>query len=154
MNLRPYTPADLPAMVALDDICFEAPFRFSRASMRSFAQAKNACTVIAESGTELAGFCILHVERSRRRDIGYIVTLDVAPAHRRQGLATRLMHAVEQMAIADGCKSLVLHVHTQNRSAILFYERLGFNYSDTVPAFYGEDLDALLLHKPLPEPAD
>jgi ribosomal-protein-alanine N-acetyltransferase len=138
-------------MVALDDICFEAPFRFSRASMRAFAQAKNACTVIAESNAELAGFCILHVERSRRRDIGYIVTLDVAPTHRRQGLATQLMHAVEQMAIADGCKSLALHAHTENTSALHFYERLGFAYSDAIPAFYSEGLDALLLHKPLPE---
>jgi ribosomal-protein-alanine N-acetyltransferase len=154
MNLRPYTPSDLNAMVALDDICFEAPFRFSRASMRSFAQAKNACTVVAESEGTLAGFCILHVERSRRRDLGYIVTLDVAPIHRRKGLARKLMQAAEQMAIADGCTSLVLHVHIANEPALHFYNSLGFAYTDTIPAFYGEGLDALLLHRALPEFAD
>jgi len=139
-------------MVALDDLCFEPPFRFSRASMKSFAEAKNACVVVAESGddlAELAGFCILHVERSRRKMIGYIVTLDVSAGYRRQGLATELMEAAERLALADGCKSLALHVYTENAAAIAFYQRLGFAYSHTVGSFYAEGLDALVFLKPL-----
>jgi ribosomal-protein-alanine N-acetyltransferase len=136
-------------MVALDDVCFVAPFRFSRSSMKSFAEAKNACVVVASSGEELAGFCILHVERSRRRTVGYVVTLDVAPEHRRLGLATGLMQAVERLAVADECSALLLHVHTENAAAISFYERLGFATLHIVEAFYGEGLDALAMHKPL-----
>ncbi len=134
-------------MVALDDACFAAPFRFSRASMRSFAEAKNACVVVAASGEAVAGFCILHVERSRRRTVGYVVTLDVAPEHRRQGLATDLMQAVERLAAADGCSAMLLHVHTENAAAISFYERVGFATLHTVQAFYGDGLDALAMHK-------
>jgi ribosomal-protein-alanine N-acetyltransferase len=136
-------------MVALDNECFNEPFRFSSASMRSFAEAKKACVVVAEAGGQLAAFCILHVERSRRREIGYIVTLDVDPAFRRQGLASQCMHAVEQMAAADGCKTLALHVYVKNNVAISFYETLGFMYADTITDFYEEGLDALLLQKPL-----
>jgi ribosomal-protein-alanine N-acetyltransferase len=136
-------------MVALDDVCFAAPFRFSRASMKSFAEAKNACVVVAESGEGLAGFCILHVERSRRRTVGYVVTLDVAPGFRRQGLATELMQAVERMAVADECSAMLLHVYAENAAAISFYERLGFATLHTVEAFYGDGLDALAMHKAL-----
>jgi ribosomal-protein-alanine N-acetyltransferase len=136
-------------MVALDDVCFAAPFRFSRASMRSFAEAKNACVIIATSGEDLAGFCILHVERSRRRRVGYVVTLDVAPGHRRQGLATELMQAAERMAVADECSAMLLHVYAENAAAISFYERLGFATLHTVEAFYGDGLDALAMHKAL-----
>jgi ribosomal-protein-alanine N-acetyltransferase len=149
LNLRPYTSADLDTMVALDDVCFAAPFRFSRASMKSFAEAKNACVVVAESGESLAGFCILHVERSRRRTVGYVVTLDVAPEHRRRGLATELMQAVERLAIADECSTMRLHVSAANGAAMSFYERLGFATMHTVESFYGDGLDALAMHKPI-----
>ena len=136
-------------MVALDDVCFAEPFRFSRASMRSFAQAKNACVVIAETDNDLAGFCILHVEQSRRRFIGYIVTLDVAPTHRRQGLATQLMSAVERMAADDGCDRVTLHVFSENAAAISFYDRSGYSITGPEPEFYGAGLDALVMTKPL-----
>jgi ribosomal-protein-alanine N-acetyltransferase len=149
LNLRPYTLGDLDAMVALDDVCFAAPFRFSRASMRSFAEAKNACVVVAASGEELAGFCILHVERSRRRTVGYVVTLDVAPQYRRQGLATELMQAVERLALADECSAMLLHVYVENAAALSFYERLGFATLHTAESLYGDGLDALAMHRSL-----
>jgi ribosomal-protein-alanine N-acetyltransferase len=147
LNLRPYTPADLDAMVALDDACFEKPFRFSRSSMRSFATAKNACSLLAEEDGQLAGFCILHVETSRRRLVGYIVTLDVAPAYRRQGVATELMQAVERVAVAEECSAMLLYVYAENLAAISFYRGLGFATLHTVEGFYGEGLDALVMHK-------
>jgi ribosomal-protein-alanine N-acetyltransferase len=117
--------------------------------MKSFAEAKNACVVVAASGDELAGFCILHVERSRRRTVGYVVTLDVAPEQRRQELATKLMRAIERFALADECSALLLHVYQENAAAISFYERLGFVTLHAVEGFYGDGLDALVMHKPL-----
>jgi ribosomal-protein-alanine N-acetyltransferase len=166
MNLRPYTPADIDALVALDDLCFEPPFRFSRTSMCRFAEAPNATTLLAEVQTEippqpvlLAGFAILHIESapegaidSRSDPIGYIVTLDVAPTHRRQGLATTLMQALERTAVAAGCAALVLHVHTGNAAAIRFYHRLGFQLHHTEPGFYGRGLNAEVFFKTLPPP--
>jgi [ribosomal protein S18]-alanine N-acetyltransferase len=137
-------------MVALDDECFEAPFRFSRSAMKRFAEAKNACVVVADSGGELAGFCIVHIERSRRKLVGYVVTLDVASAYRRRGIARRLMEAVARLAAGDDCKILALHVHIGNAAAIGFYERMGFEAVGSVEAFYGPGLDALMMRAMLP----
>jgi ribosomal-protein-alanine N-acetyltransferase len=136
-------------MVAVDDVCFEAPFRFSRASMKSFATAKNACTLLAEDDGQLAGFCILHVETSRRRLVGYVVTLDVAPAYRRRGVATELMRGVERMAVAEDCSAMQLHVYAENAAAIAFYERLGFERLYDEEGFYGAGLDAVVMHRRL-----
>ncbi len=136
-------------MVALDDACFEEPFRFSRSSMKSFAEAKNACTLLAEDEGRLAGFCILHVEMSRRRVVGYLVTLDVAAAYRRQGVATELMQAVERMALADECSAVMLHVYAKSEGAISFYRGLGFVMLYVEEGFYGDGLDALVMHKGL-----
>ena len=60
--LRGYRDDDLDAMFRLDEVCFEAPFRFSRAAMRRFAKARRARVAIAELDGELVGFCIVHVE--------------------------------------------------------------------------------------------
>src|SRR4051812_17029259 len=99
-------------MYALDITCFDPAFRFSRRAMRAFAEAKNAVTVVAEAGSELVAFSIAQVEEQ----ISYVVTLDVSPAWRRQGLAQSLMSELESRARETGALSMSLHVHSRNES--------------------------------------
>jgi len=150
MKLRPYLSSDLDALVELDNLCFEPPFRFPRAAMRGFLLAANAQTVVAETPERtVAGFCILHVERSKRGPLGYIVTLDVAPEHRRQGLAGELMQRAEDQSSEAGCAAVLLHVFPGNAAAIRFYERRGYVLCHPVADFYGPGSDALVYRKPL-----
>lgn len=149
MNLRAYKPADLDAMHALDVVCFARPFRFSRSAMKRFAEANKARVVIAEIDGTLAGFCILHIEPAADARAGYIVTLDVAPSHRRTGIARAIMQEVERQAIDAGCALIMLHVFTANAEAIAFYERLGFDVSHREADFYGAGRAALVYVKRL-----
>ena len=145
--LRGYRDGDLDAMFRLDEVCFETPFRFSRASMRRFAEARRARVVIAELDGELVGFCIVHVETVERESVGYVVTLDVAPEYRRGGLATRLMERAEAEAREAGCSSMALHVFTGNEAAIRFYERMGYAFWARDEDFYGVGVDGLVYRK-------
>ena len=147
--LRGYRDDDLDAMFRLDEVCFEAPFRFSRAAMRRFAEARRARVVIAELDGELVGFCIVHVETVEQESVGYVVTLDVAPEHRRIGLAARLMERAEAEAREAGCSSMALHVFTGNEAAIRFYERMGYAFWSKDMSFYGVGVDALVYRKAL-----
>ena len=62
--LRDYRPDDLEAIFRLDEACFAEEFRFDRESMREFAEARDAITVVAERVCgEIVGFVIVHVER-------------------------------------------------------------------------------------------
>jgi ribosomal protein S18 acetylase RimI-like enzyme len=79
--------------------------------------------------------------------VGYIVTLDVAPAYRRRGVATELMRAVERVAVAEECSAMMLHVYAANLGAISFYRGLGYSTLHAVEGFYGDGLDALVMHK-------
>ena len=151
---RGYAASDLEAMYRLDKACFAGPFRFSRSAMRQFAQAKNALVVLAESAEQIAGFCIVHVERLQDCKAGYVVTLDVAEDCRRMGLGGQLMQRVERSAQDAGCSTMLLHVFCGNEGAIRFYERNGYERSAAVPAFYGRGergltLDAWLYRKNL-----
>jgi [ribosomal protein S18]-alanine N-acetyltransferase len=136
--LRDYRSSDLEAMFQLDEVCFAAEFRFDRASMLVFAEARNALVVVAEDpGSEVVGFVIAHLEPVATGQRGYIVTLDVAESRRRQRLAERLMREAEARAAAAGALWMELHVFTGNEGAIRFYERLGYVRIGVRSRFYG-----------------
>jgi ribosomal-protein-alanine N-acetyltransferase len=134
-------------MHALDVVCFEKPFRFSRAAMSRFAEAANARVTIAEDEGELVGFVILHIEAAEAGRVGYIVTLDVSPGRRRRGIAGRLIQEAERQAQREGCLALLLHVFTGNEPAIHFYASHGFVRSHREEKFYGPKIDAWVFHK-------
>lgn len=151
MRLREYTSDDLRTLFALDEVCFEPPFRFSERAMKQFAEARNALTVVAENEArgEIAGFCIAHVERARKGLVAYVVTLDVAPQFRRQGLARTMLQRIEEQAFEVDCDAVELHVSIENHGAIAFYETEGYERSNMVKSFYGLGRHAFVYRKTL-----
>ncbi len=154
VTLRPYRPHDLDAIFHLDELCFDPPFRFSRASMRRFAEASHAIAVVAEAKhAEIVAFVILHLERTVGGKRAYVVTLDVSPQERRAGLAGLLMDTAEQRGRGAGAQTSVLHVFTENLAAIRFYEARGYQRVGVAKSFYGAanrvPMDAYLYRKDL-----
>ncbi len=157
MYLRSYKAEDLPGMFALDEVCFDAPFRFSSGMMRRMASMKNAIVqLVCEAGSpeacddsreHLLGFCIVHLDRRKTGVFGYVVTLDVDPAARRQGIAAMLMQITEEAAAAGGATAMRLHVYAGNPRAIRLYERSGYMLARAAKDFYGPGLDALVYVK-------
>jgi [ribosomal protein S18]-alanine N-acetyltransferase len=149
---RDYRATDFEAMFQLDEACFAEEFRFDRESMREFAEERNAVVQVAEKvDGEIVGFVIAHFECVASEWRAYIVTLDVAPLHRKKGLATRLMREVEVCALAAGVGWIQLHVFTGNEEAVRFYERLGYQRTRVRRGYYGSTgLDAIVYRKDLP----
>jgi ribosomal-protein-alanine N-acetyltransferase len=143
VQLREYRPGDWEAMYALDLVCFEPVFRFSRRAMRGFAEEPGAITVLAEAGGELAGFCVVQMEKQ----VGYVVTLDVAPAWRRRGVARRLMEEVEARVRSAGGAGMALHVYAGNSGAMQFYEGMGYGRVGMAEGFYGRGMNGLVYRK-------
>jgi ribosomal protein S18 acetylase RimI-like enzyme len=94
-----------------------------------------------------AGFVIVHLERLLSGLRGYVVTLDVAPKHRRGGLAGRLMQMVEDRVAALGVERMELHVFAENDAAIRFYESRGYARAGARRGFYGAGMDGYLYRK-------
>lgn len=146
---RNYRHEDLDAMVALDASCFDAPFRFSRDAMRRFAEADNAWVTLAEDGQGLAGFCIVHRERSVGPPIGYVVTIDVAERWRNQGIGERMLSNAETWVRSWKGVGIMLHVFVRNERALRFYERLRYRHVGLQRAFYGPGMDGAMYWKDL-----
>lgn len=71
-----------------------------------------------------------------------IVNLAVLPAHRRKGLAKRLLGIVLQASRKMGIQKVLLEVRATNFAAISLYEQCGFRQNGARSAYYpdtGED---------------
>lgn len=53
--------------------------------------------------------------------------VEVSPGHRRRGLATRVVAALAERALAEGASAAWLQVESDNAGALALYERLGFS---------------------------
>jgi RimJ/RimL family protein N-acetyltransferase len=71
----------------------------------------------------------------------YIMTLGTVTEYRKEGLATQLVQrCMEELVMEDpSCGALYLHVIISNRSAIRFYDRLGFWNVQEIPDYYTID---------------
>jgi ribosomal-protein-alanine N-acetyltransferase len=149
VRLREYRAADLEAMWALDVECFEPVFRFSKRAMQLFAEAAGALVAVAESDGELVGFAIAQIEPGAAGSRGYVVTLDVAAAWRRRGLARQLMEHLEAKTAAAGANGMELHAYVGNEGAVRLYEGIGYRRTGVAENFYARGMDAWVYRKQL-----
>lgn len=148
VKLRGYDGGDLEAMVELDAECFAPPFRFSKGAMRRFVEGENAWVVVAQAGVGLAGFCVVHREKTdAEEEVGYVVTIDVAKEWRGHGIGERMLSVGETWVRSWGGAGMMLHVFVENEGAIRFYERMKYGRMVVQRGFYGAGLDAALYWK-------
>lgn len=78
-------------------------------------------------------------------DESEIVTLAVAPAVRRQGLAEALLRAARDQAWRQGADKMFLEVDVNNTAARALYDKLGFQPIGRRAGYYASGADALVM---------
>ncbi len=136
MNYRPYIPDDFAALYAIEETCFEPPFRFGRPYMHSLVDSEYSATWIAEDADKMAGFAIVVWSKGIGGPVAYIQTIEVAPEQRRRGVAKELLRRVESSARAAGALRIWLHVDEKNRRAVRLYEASDYHYEGREPDYY------------------
>lgn len=149
MVYRLYRPDDFPALYAIEEICFQAPFRFSRSSMRTVVSSADSATWIAEEDGRMTGFANVYWTHEPAGTIAYIQTIEVAPTQRNRGVARELLRRLENAAREAGASTIWLHVAEENAAAIRLYESRGYLRQGSEENFYAQDIDALIYAKAL-----
>jgi ribosomal-protein-alanine N-acetyltransferase len=139
-TLRSVLPADFEALYLLDQICFEPGIAYSREELARFLGIRTAVGIVAEEGGRTVGFVIGYLAARR---VGHVVTLDVHPERRRQGIGKALLEKLLERFSRTGSREARLEVSTENSTAIRFYESLGFRRRRRIPDYYGPGRDAL-----------
>ena len=149
MLYRLFQPADFSQLYAIEEVCFEPPFRFGRRTMRRLVSSANSATWIAEENRQMAGFAIVYWTPEADQTTAYVQTLEVAPAQRNRGIATELLRRVENSAIAADAEAIWLHVAESNTPAIALYENRGYIRQGREPNYYAEGIGALIYARTL-----
>lgn len=82
-------------------------------------------------------------------DAGYVAELVVAPSHRREGRARRLLSTAFDRLRERGCSRVTLSVRPDAAPARALYESLGFEERDRQADYYADGADALVLAREL-----
>lgn len=151
LQVRPMAAADAEAMAALERECFEGaghePWSANLflAELSERAAAARSWWVAHDNG-ELIGFAGGMVVD---KDVE-ILDVAVSPAHRREGIARKLLAHVSYDAQMLGCTSASLEVEADNEPARALYANLGFGQVGCRRGYYGVGRDAYVMRAPLP----
>jgi len=111
--------------------------------------AVHATYWVAENPSEpdLLGIVGLYSPRWIGSQNLYLGWFGVHPDHRRHGLGQALIKHAEAEAINLGCRSILVETSFEPASTISFYHRAGFNAVASVPDYWEEGSELILMRK-------
>jgi ribosomal-protein-alanine acetyltransferase len=145
-RLRAAELADLDALVAIENRCFDTD-RLSRRSFRHLLTRGRAATLVAEHGGAVVGYVLVLFSHGTLH--ARIYSLAVDPAARGLGLGRDLVEAAEDAAKDQECSEIRLEVRKDNEEAIGLYESLGYRRFGVLAGYYEDHGDALRYRKSL-----
>ena len=149
MRYRAYEPGDFAQLYAIEELCFEPPFRFSKATMRALTRDTHSVTWVAEEDGSMAGFAIADLKAGTKSPAAYIQTIEVIAERRGRGVGGELIKRIEKSARDAGARAIWLHVDTQNAAAIRLYESHGYEMQRRAEDYYPRGRAAFVYHKDL-----
>lgn len=127
--IRPYRPADEPAVLELWAAChLIVPHNDPRKDIRRKLRVNPEWFLIGERDGRVLATCMAGYEGHR----GWINYLAVHPDHRRQGLGRLLMDEAERRLHDLGCPKVNLQVRNSNGAAREFYRQIGYAVDEAV----------------------
>jgi ribosomal protein S18 acetylase RimI-like enzyme len=151
LQVRKYQASDFERLLEIDQACFIEGIAYAEEEMRFFLSMPNAIRLIGLQDEKIMGFLIADRFRPRRssRSMGRIITIDVAPPAQHSGLGTLLMSSAEAELKQADCDYVSLEVAVDNDSALKFYKKHGYSVLKTLPRYYLDSIDGLLMGKKL-----
>ncbi len=143
--LRPYRASDLERLCQIDRSCFPPRIAFGIREMRQSLEGKGTFAIVAETDSgEIAGF-VAAARTSPGK--GHIVTIDVLPQFRRQGLGTQLIRSVEARLFRIGAPTIELETARENGAAQSLFKHLGYERLRTIEDYYPDGDSAWIMRK-------
>jgi [ribosomal protein S18]-alanine N-acetyltransferase len=151
-SIRDYRPEDFEVLWRMDQECFPPGIAYSRPELKAYIRRRGAIVLVAANAAEVpgaasennkpGGFIVAHPGAT-----GHIVTIDVDALARRSGVGSLLLRAAEERLRAAGARAVSLETAVDNIAALSFYKRHGYSVVKTVPRYYSNGVDALVLTK-------
>ena len=158
--VRPFRPEDFRNLWEIDQSCFPPGISYTQSELKSYIGGASAFTIVAEEQDEdaptpasekgdlsrIIGFLVGERTKIGR---GHIITIDVRDRVRRHKIGSMLLSSAEERFRSRKCPSIRLETAVDNVAALSFYKRHGYNVIRSIPHYYSNGVDALLLEKDL-----
>ncbi|MGB9915616.1 MAG: ribosomal protein S18-alanine N-acetyltransferase [Candidatus Bathyarchaeales archaeon] len=126
----------LDKLYEIEKQCFERE-AFTKQQLAYLLADYNTVGLVARFNDEIAGFVMARIGIERNMMFGHILTVNVAPAYRRRGIAQRLLVEIESMLREKGVKECRLEVREDNVAALNLYRKLGYKVVGKLEKYYG-----------------
>ena len=125
--IRPAVPGDAPALLAMN-AAFNGDTGTTEEAIRRSLLSCPETVLIAECKGTPAGFCCAQVHHSfcYPAPVAEVTEMYVEEAFRRQGCASAMLCALEELLARQGVDEMHLLTGTANTAAQAAYERAGF----------------------------
>ena len=139
--------ADLIEVHRIEQASFPQPWPFS--ALESYLDETGF--LVAETGNDdddppaVAGYVIADTVPNHGTPLGHVKDIAVRPAYRREGVASALLARAIAVIGETGAGSIKLEVRAGNDGARQLYRRFGFEHRKTIPNYYSNGEDALVM---------
>jgi ribosomal-protein-alanine N-acetyltransferase len=144
-QIRRAGPADIPAIVAIENESFSDPWDQS-VFMEALTYYPTTYFVAICDGT-VAGFIVGGLEDTGENVYGHLCNIGVSPRYRRRGIGQLLVRRTEHQAALELATGVQLEVRVSNTGAQRFYQRMGYRPVFGIDQYYANGEDALVMMK-------
>lgn len=134
------------ALARLERRCYPPRIAFSAATLAQWLRAEDSLLLVLWREREPVA-CLVSELRPC-----HIVTIDVAPGWRRQGLGRRLLRDALFLLRRRGCRRVLSEVATDNTPSLKLHQSFGFRTVSRMAHYYADGRDAFLLVWDAPKP--
>ncbi|WP_262179641.1 ribosomal protein S18-alanine N-acetyltransferase [Haloarcula laminariae] len=144
IRIRTAERADLLGVHRIEQSVFPQPWPFS--ALESYLG--EAGFLVAETDADdarVAGYVIADTVPNHGTPLGHVKDLAVRDDCRREGVATALLRRALELLSSVGVASVKLEVRADNEGALRLYRQFGFEHRRTIPNYYSNGEDALVM---------
>src|SRR5437899_2350675 len=142
-HIRQAISSDFPTLLSIDEASFPPGIAYDSSELSYFMKREGAETLVAEIDGKIIGFLLMEVRR--RKKSATVITLDIVLERRRQGCASELFTASEEILRHRTIQRYELQVDVGNSGAIAFYQKHGFETVCSLKRYYPNGHDAYLM---------
>ena len=157
IRVRQAERADLLAVFHIEQEAFPQPWPFS-AFEQFLGQPAFLVAQVPEGETtretatvgddgRVVGYIVADVVPNHGEALGHVKDIAVAEERRGEGVGTRLLQQGLTALAEEGAGSVKLEVRESNDTAKSLYRRFGFEHGGTVPRYYENGEDALVMFR-------
>lgn len=140
-EIRPAGRADLLEVFRIEQTSFPQPWPYN--AFEGFLDAPGF--LVAVNGDGVVGYVVADTIPNHGRPLGHVKDIAVRPDRRGEGVGADLLERALSALVAKGVSRVKLEVRAGNGDAIRLYRGFGFTHHHTVPRYYDDGEDALVM---------